>query len=293
MDGGQLRWCDQENGLCGRHMSCPTLAEHGGSGAAQPQPPIASINGIALHRPGERPDPLTLRERAHVELLRQEAVRRGLLPRRAVLEAPTLCPEEQQIVQRMLEESIQAPAPTPQECLQHYKAHKDQYLQGRLVHARHILFAMGDGVDVHKLLLRAEAALQELSRADVKPERFNELAHELSDCPSSAEGGDLGWFGPHDCADELANELFRQKSPLRGIGLHPRLVHSRYGFHILEVLGRKQGRQASFEEVQTRIATQLTQQSRANAQHQYMRVLAGQAVVEGVAIEGDKPPPRP
>jgi peptidyl-prolyl cis-trans isomerase C len=71
---------------------------------------------------------------------------------------------------------------------------------------------------------------------------------------------------------------------LRGIGLRPRLVHSRYGFHIVEVLGRRQGRQASFGEVHDRIAVQLAQQSRARALHQYMQLLAGRATVLGVEL---------
>ena len=49
----------------------------------QPRPPgrVATINGVALHAPGERLDDRALRERAWAELLRQEAVRQGLLPR--------------------------------------------------------------------------------------------------------------------------------------------------------------------------------------------------------------------
>ena len=119
-------------------------------------------------------------------------------------------------------------------------------------------------------------ALLELSRARRSTRAVSpQLARELSNCPSGADGGDLGWIGPQDCAEELANELFHQKNPLRGIGLRPRLVHSRYGFHVVEVLGRKQGRQSPFEEVRERIAVQLAQQSRAKALHQYMQLAGG------------------
>ena len=45
------------------------------------------------------------------------------------------------------------------------------------------------------------------------------------------------------------------------------------------------GRQAAFEEVQDRIAVQLAQQARARALHQYMQLLAGQALVEGVVLQ--------
>jgi peptidyl-prolyl cis-trans isomerase C len=270
---------NNSNGCGGGTCGC------GSSHAASP-----SINGIALHGMSERVDEEALRERAWSELLRQEAVRQGLLPRQADLAAPALSPADQEVIEAMLERSVRVPAPTLEECRRYYEARTSQFVQGALVHARHILFAVTPGVDVHKLVLRAEQALLELSRKEVDPGHFAKLAGELSNCPSGAHGGDLGWIAPHDCADELANELFHQKNPLRGIGLRPRLVHSRYGFHIVEVLGRKQGRQASFEEVRERIAVQLAQQSRAKALHQYMQLLAGQASVEGVALAGAESP---
>ena len=46
-------------------------------GERRPSAAPASINGIALHAPGERLDESSLRERAWGELLRQEAVRQG------------------------------------------------------------------------------------------------------------------------------------------------------------------------------------------------------------------------
>ena len=257
-----------------------------GSGA----PPVATVNGIELHEAGMLPDEHILRERAWSELLRQEAVRQGLLPRLTTLRAPELEVREQEVIEALLERAVSISTPLEDECRRYYEARKTQFVQGRLVHARHILFAVTPGVNVHALIVRAEQALIELSRQDVDPGRFAALARDLSNCPSAAEGGDLGWFGPSDCADELANELFHQKNPLRGIGLHPRLVHSRYGFHIVDVLGRKQGRQAPFEEVRERIAVQLAQQSRAQALHQYMQLLAGQAQIEGVALEGADSP---
>jgi len=244
----------------------------------------ASINGIALHAPGEPVDESSLRERAWGELLRQEAVRQGVLARHDAHQAPDLSPSDQAAIEALLERAVQVPAPTDEECRRYYESRKAHFVQGALVHARHILFAVTAGVDVHKLAQRAEQALLELSRQGVAAGRFAELARELSNCPSGAAGGDLGWLAPPDCADELANELFHQKNPLPGIGLRPRLVHSRYGFHIVEVLGRKQGRQPPFEEVQQRITVELAQQSRAKALHQYMQLLAGGAAVEGVVL---------
>ncbi len=250
----------------------------------------ASINGISLHEPGDAPDESSLRERAWGELLRQEAVRRGLLTWHSGLDAPVLSIGDQGVIEVMLDQAVALPQPTEAECRRYYEARKSHYVQGRMVHARHILFAVTQGIDVHKLAIRAEQALLELSRKDAPPGHFEQLARELSNCPTGAQGGDLGWLTPDDCADELANEFFHQKEPLHGIGLRPRLVHSRYGLHIVEVLGRKQGKQLTFEEAQARIAVQLAQQSRAKALHQFMQLLAGGASVEGVALEGAESP---
>jgi peptidyl-prolyl cis-trans isomerase C len=263
--------------------------------------PVATVNRMPLHPQGQRPNEAELRELAWAELLRQEAVSQGLLPRHPSLDAlhllprhpslgaPALSPADRQVIEAMLERAVPLPQPTEDECRRYYEARQDQYVQGRMVHLRHILFAVTPGVDVKALAARGEQTLIELSRQNVGPGRFAELARELSNCPSGAQGGDLGWIGPQDCADELATELFGQK-PLRSVGLRPRLVHTRYGFHIVEILGRKQGFQPPFEEVQGRISVQLAQQSRAKALHQYIQLLAGQAIVEGVSLEGADSP---
>jgi len=67
-------------------------------------------------------------------------------------------------------------------------------------------------------------------------------------------------------------------------------MHSRFGFHTMEVQGRREGEQKSYAEVQERIAAQLTLQSRSKALRQYMSLLVGQALVEGVDLEGADSP---
>lgn len=266
------------------HSECggASCSCHGG-------PAVATVNGFVLHGHGEQLDEEALRERAWSELLRQEAVRQGLLPRHEDDEAPALSAGDRQVIEAMLAREVAPAAPTQDECRRFYEARQDEYVEGAQVHARHILFAVTRGVDVRRLAARAEQALLELSRHETAPSRFGEMARELSNCPSGAAGGDLGWFGPRDCAPELARELFRG-AHRRALGLRPRLVHSRYGFHIIEVMERRPGRQASFEEVSERIALQLVEQARARALHQYMQLLAGRATIAGVALAGTDSP---
>jgi peptidyl-prolyl cis-trans isomerase C len=251
---------------------------------------VASINGIALHAPDEQPDAQALRELAWTELLRQRAVQTGLLPRANVLVAPTLSAEERTVIENMLDAAVTTMQPTDEECRRYYEAHKEQFIVGQALHVRHILFAVTPGVNVHALTLRAESALLELSRKEVAPQRFEQLAQELSNCPSSAQGGDLGWVTRDECAPELANELFQQTDIRCGMGIHPRLIHTRFGFHIIEVLGRRKGKLPLLSEVRDQVASRLALQSRATALRQYMRLLVGAASIEGLELEGAESP---
>lgn len=276
------------------HCGCGSAAiDMTVSAAAAPE---VRINGRRLHiGPGEDLD--TVRERAWAEVLRQEAVRQGLLTDDAGTHAgthadtlaPTLSAEQQQVIEDMLDAVVQTPEPTPEACQRYYDAHPPRFTHGQQARLRHILFAVTPGVPVQKLAQRAEAALLALTHKDAPSGRFAELTAELSNCPSGTQGGELGWVGPQDCAPELAQFLFMQEGGVAN-GLQPRLVHSRFGLHIVDVLDQRPGELAPFEQVQGRIAGELTLQSRATALRQYMLLLVGQARVEGIELEGADTP---
>jgi peptidyl-prolyl cis-trans isomerase C len=298
---------------CGS-QSCACASGNADANASLAPPAVASINGIALHEPGEVLDEQALRERAITELLCQEAVTLGLLPRSRSLTRTEPDEAQRGVIETMVDQAVTTPAPTEEESRRHYEAQKNRFIVGQALHVRHILFAVTPGVNVHALSQHAEKALLELSRKGVAEGRFVELASELSNCPSSTEGGDLGWLTPEDCAPELAKELFFQTDssgsterpaeaasgsangprnawggPARS-GVHRRLMHSRYGLHIIEVLDRKKGTLQPYEAVREQIVGRLELQSRSTAMRHYLQLLVGQAKVEGVKMEGADTP---
>jgi peptidyl-prolyl cis-trans isomerase C len=99
-------------------------------------------------------------------------------------------------------------------------------------------------------------------------------------------GGDLGWLTPADCAPEFARELFGKPE----VGVLPRLVHSRFGLHVVEVLAREGGVAQALEAVQGAVAMALRQQAWVTALRQCLQVLAGQAVVEGIELDAADTP---
>jgi peptidyl-prolyl cis-trans isomerase C len=254
---------------------------------------IARINEVALHRAGETIPADALRQRACSELLRQAAIAAGLLGRDdpppedgAISEAASAA------IEALLDREIVVPEPSDEACRRHHAAHPARYAVGERVLLRHVLFAVTPGVDVTQLRRRAEACLIDLRAPVAQPnggaagDRFAEVAAQTSNCPSGQHGGALGWLTAADCAPEFAREVFGHAE----VGVLARLVHSRFGLHVVEVLARERGETPAFESVRAAVAQSLRQQAFATALRQYLQLLAGQADVQGVELDAAATP---
>ena len=249
---------------------------------------IARVNGVALHAPDEIPSPDELRQRACTELLRQAAQAAGLLAARdTATDDGVISDAASGAIEALLERNLALPEPSAEDCRRHYAAHQGRYRTGERVRVRHILFAVTPGVDVVALRKRAEPIFLDVRCHDGgAADRFAAAARQWSNCPSGAEGGDLGWLSAEDCAPEFARELFGHVE----VGVLPRLVHSRFGLHVVEVLEREPGVAQPFESVRGAVANALRQQAFVTASRQYLRLLAGAAVVDGVDLEAADTP---
>ena len=248
---------------------------------------IARINGVALNAPHELLDEEALRQRACTELLRQAAQQAGLLSADDVPGAlGAISTEASDAIEQLLDRELPIPDPSEEACRRYHEAHPAAHAQGERAQLRHVLFAVTPGVDVKQLRLRAEALLIDLRCADDGGAKFAEAAAQWSNCPSGQQGGDLGWLTRADCVPEFAREVFGSAE----IGVLARLVHSRFGLHVVEVVAREAGQQPAFEDVRQAIALTLRQQAWVNALRQYLQLLAGAAVVEGVALDAADSP---
>ncbi len=250
---------------------------------------LIHINGVIIGDPEEGLDGDTLRQRACTELLRQAAIAAGLLARD---DSPARdgVPSDaaSSAIEALLDQQLAVPEPSDEACRRYHAAHQATYTTGERVHARHILFAVTPGVDLNALRQKAEATLLAVRCHDGRTtdDTFAEAARTLSNCPSGAEGGLLGWLNAADCAPEFAKELFGTKE----VGVLPRLVHSRFGLHVVEVLGREPGVAQPFEAVHGAVRMALKQQSFATALRQYLQLLAAQAQVVGVDLAPTQSP---
>ena len=264
-----------------------------------PQP---GINGVLLNPLQQALSTEELRQRACTELLRQTVIAAGRLD--AADPAPgdgAISEAASEAIAAWLEQVLQLPDPSEEACRRHHAAHPARYRSGERVRVRHILFAVTPGMDVVRLRNRAETCLLDVRCHDGSrgssakgdtgytsdaSDGFAKSARELSNCQSGEHGGDLGWLANTDCAPEFARELFGHVE----VGVLPRLVHSRFGLHVVEVIEREGGVAQSFESVRGAVATALRQQTFVAALRQYLQVLAGQARIEGVDLEAASSP---
>ncbi len=247
---------------------------------------LPSINGVALAQAQEAVDEEALRQRACTELLRQAAIGSGLLPADdpaprdgAITEAASAA------IEALLDRELLLPEPSDDACRRYHAAQPARYAVGERAWVRHVLFAVTPGTDVNALRQRAEGCLLDL-RCDAGATRFAEVAAATSNCPSGADGGELGWLTAEDCAPEFAREVLGHAE----IGVLPRLVATRFGLHVVEVRAREPGAQKPYEAVRSAVAQALRQQAFATALRQYLQLLAGQARIEGVDLEAASTP---
>ena len=249
---------------------------------------LPQINGVVLSYPTEQLDAETLRQRACAELLRQAAIRAGLLdPDDPLPLGGAMTEAASAAIEALLDQALQLPDPSDEAMRRHHAAQRGHYAVGERVQLRHVLFAVTQGVDVNALRKRAEACLLDVRCGSPGGEdRFAVAAAATSNCPSGAEGGALGWLTATDCAPEFAREIFGKPE----VGVLPRLVHSRFGLHVVEVQARKAGLDPSFEAVKSAVAQAMRQQTFATALRQYLQLLAAEAVVVGVDLDAASSP---
>lgn len=139
------------------------------------------------------------------------------------------------------------------------------------VHVRHILIAPNEVLDSDA----AREKIQGIRQRIVAGDDFATVARAVSDDPGSKnEGGDLGWTGPGTFAPEFQTVVD---------GIAPNTLsepfRTRFGWHILEVLGRRT--QDTTEEVKRQQAALAIRNSKLGEETEiWMHRLRDQAFVE-------------
>lgn len=242
-----------------------------------------SVNGVDID------DSLIERELPHHQQADnplKEAVHEVLLRTLLLQEAGRLAIEgedEDARIEALLAQEVRVPEADEAACLQYYRNHAQRFTSGEMLEARHILFQVTSTVPLELVRETAEAVLDALK---AEPARFEELARQYSNCASSAVGGSLGQLTRGQCVPEFDKVLFR----LAEGQLAERLVETRFGLHVVQVLRRVEGQLLPFAAVRAQIADYLTRAAWQRGVHQYLQLLVGRAEIGGVTLDGAATP---
>ena len=98
--------------------------------------------------------------------------------------------------------------------------------------AKHILVqyqgSMQASADITRTKEEAEARIQECLKRAIAGDKFEDLAREFSDCPSKAEGGDLGEF-----PQGAMHSLFEEAAFACEVGKITDVIETPFGYHII------------------------------------------------------------
>ena len=210
------------------------------------------------------------------ELLLQEARRRRLDASRQRREGVT---DDEALIAALLDEAVTTPEPDEASCRRYYENNRAKYRSADIFEAAHILFpaAADDEAGRAEAKRRAEATIAEL---DGQLGRFAALARERSACSSATQGGDLGQLTRGQTVPEFETFL-RNVAPGT---VAPVPVPTRYGYHVLHLRRRIDGRQLPFDTAKAGIARELKERAWRRAAHQFIQLLVDAAEIEGIEL---------
>lgn len=258
------------------------------------KPPVVSVNGVVIPRdaitreiqnhPAATPMLAWLEAaRALVvrELLLQEASRVGLEAAPASDDAGRRETDEEALLRQLVEREILTPEPDDETCRRYYENNIARFQMAAIYEASHILVAASsdDTEASAKARQQAESILAQLK---ARPEMFSELAAMHSACPSAQQGGNLGQLTPGQTTPEFERALFC----LAPGTITEAIVPSRYGFHVIRLDRKIEGRILPYDLVAERIACYLKDSVERRAIAQYVARLVARATIVGIDVEG-------
>lgn len=215
------------------------------------------------------------------ELLVQEARRRGIAGEPRDDGAGRRETEEEAAIRALVEDAVAVPEASEEECRRYYEANRRRFRSAMLVEASHILLAAAPEDAAARLAAQGEAKAV-AAEACAYPQRFADLARRHSRCPSGGQGGSLGQLTPGSTVPEFEAAL----AGMQPGTVAPDPVETRFGFHVVRLDRRIEGRDLPFEIVRERIAGYLAMATAHRAQAQFVARLVSAADIRGVTLAG-------
>lgn len=243
--------------------------------------PTAMAQELQYHPAPSREEAVFLAAQALVirELLQQRITELGL----SVTAEPGQS-EEEAATWLLIEREVLVPECDEESCQRYYERNSARYATAPLLAVRHILLECAPE-DAEARSLAKEKAESLLALLQEDAGRFAELAQAHSACPSKAQAGSLGQISKGQTVPEFERQLFMLPA-----GLASQAIESRYGWHVVSIDQRLEGKVLPYEIVAGSIRALLQQGVWQKAVSQYLQTLIGAADIVGIQLQGADSP---
>lgn len=165
--------------------------------------------------------------------------------------------------------------PDDSEVREYYENNKDKFTRPEQVRARHILAKVNPDAD-DETWEEAKKRIQKIRETATSDETdFAKLAEKKSEGPSAKNGGDIGYISREQFAPEFTKVAFEQK---KGEISEP--VRTKYGWHIIKTVDKRESKTLPFEKVQDKLAEQLKNKRVQKRLQSYLDELRQDAEIE-------------
>jgi len=206
------------------------------------------------------------------KLLYKEAVKEGLDKDKDVLDTLEKL-KTRVMVRRVIEKVIESISVSDDDVKNYYEKHKKEFAVPEQVDAAHILIKVKDFSNKNEdkaALKKAKDMLKKIKAG----EDFTELAKKYSDGPSKRKGGDLGYFYRGQMVPEFEKAAFGLK-----VGQVSGIVKTKFGYHIIKVLGKKKASQKGLKDVKEMLKKKLISEKKRTAVLDYTKALKEKAKI--------------
>jgi len=155
-----------------------------------------------------------------------------------------------------------------------YDQNPDKFTKPEAVKASHILLGIDQKAGAEEKKTAREKA-EKLRKELLAGADFEALAKGNSTCPSSQQGGDLGYFGQGQMVPAFEKAAFALKK-----GEISDVVETQFGYHIIKLTDRKAAEKVDFKEARPRIEDYLKNQKVGVAVNDYLTEARKTAKIE-------------
>jgi peptidyl-prolyl cis-trans isomerase C len=162
----------------------------------------------------------------------------------------------------------------------YYESHPESFKQPEQVRASHILIIIDPQADRPKRS-SVRKKIEEIRQKLQKGEDFAALAKEFSQGPSSAKGGDLGYFRRGQMTKPFEDAAFALRP-----GEVSDIVETKFGYHLIKVIEKEPETTIAFEGIREALGRYLTQEKVQKEVNLYVQKLKENAKIKVYLTEG-------